>query len=221
MNAPRAKLMLYSDQIPPKTDRADDRLLALLGKNRVRMAYVGSGPDPERTFYAARESYYARLGIELLPFVEVEDIQRGAHLEALLNADAIHLSGGKTFAFLDRLRTYQLFDPLRRFAVDGGVLVGVSAGAVLMTPSVRTGLLCGDSPPAEVSDPSGLGLVDFAFVPHLGRYASIVELEAYSRQNAQLLYACADGAAIAVDGGAVECIGDVVRIDAGVGGPRA
>jgi dipeptidase E len=216
MNGRRAKLVLYSDQIPPKTDRADDRLLVLLGKCRARMGYLGSAPEPDRTFYAARKSYYARLGIELLPHVDVEDLRSGAHLTALLNADAIHLSGGNTFAFLARLRTHQLLDPLRRFAADGGVLVGVSAGAILMTPNIRTGLLCGDRPPAEVSDPSGLGLVDFAFVPHLGRFASIAELEAYSRENAQLLYACPDGAAIAVDGGAVECIGEVVRIEGGV-----
>jgi dipeptidase E len=64
-------------------------------------------------------------------------------------------------------------DVLRQYVARGGVLIRVSAGAILMTPDIRTTLLCGDTLPAEEIEPRGLGLVDFAFVPHLGRHVAL------------------------------------------------
>ena len=92
------------------------------------------------------------------------------------------------------------------------MLVGVSAGAILMTPNISTALLCGDTDPAPRGDRRGLALVEFAFVPHFGRYASLADVRAYARPW-QPLFACPDGAAIVVDGDEIECMGDVVRLD--------
>jgi dipeptidase E len=208
------KLVLYSDQIPTQTDSADDRMLALIDKRRASIAYIPSSPDPGRVFYRSRKEYYARLGIEVQPYVDIPDLGSGVQLDNLLNADAIHLSGGNTFVFLYRLHSHGLLDPLRRYVARGGVLIGVSAGAILMTPSILTTLLCGDKQSSATSDPFGLGLVEFAFVPHLGRYASMTELQSYSRRHSQTLYACPDGAAIVIDGDALECVGNVLRIEA-------
>lgn len=209
------KLVLYSDQIPTQTDCVDGRLLALLGKRQASMAYVPSAPDPSRVFYRNCKERYARLGIELLPYVDITDLESRAHLDTMLNADAIHLSGGNTFVFLNQLRKHGLLDPLRHYAANGGILVGVSAGAILMTPCIHTSLLCGDVQPPSPSAPpntTGLKLVEFAFVPHFGRYATMSDLQKYSNQHSQTVYGCPDGAAMVVDGDTLECIGDVIRI---------
>ena len=85
-----------------------------------------------------------------------------------------------------------------------------------MTHDIQTSLLCGDIPPKYEIDVQSLGLVDFAFVPHLGRYATITELAAYSKQNHIRVYACPDNAGIVVEDERIQCIGNVVIIQNGV-----
>jgi dipeptidase E len=148
--------------------------------------------------------------------MDIENIRSGSNLDVMLSADANHLSGGNTFVFLNSLRSHGLLEPLRRYAADGGVIIGVSAGAIILTPDILSSRLCGDTQPADIVNTAALGLIDFTFVPHLGRYASIADLQIHSRQTSQLVIACADGAAIVVVNDSLECIGEVVRIDKGI-----
>ena len=48
-----------------------------------------------------------------------------------MGCDAIHLTGGNTFQFSYWLRERGLDAELKRYAKAGGVLIGVSAGAIL------------------------------------------------------------------------------------------
>jgi dipeptidase E len=103
--------------------------------------------------------------------------------------------------------------PLRQYAARGGVLIGVSAGAILMTPDIATAALCGDEPLEGETDLAALHLVDFAFVPHFGEIpCDLVALQAYSRSRQAVLYACRDGDGIVVEDDQVKCIGDVLVI---------
>ena len=207
------KLVLYSDQILPEADKVDRVLLALLGKSQPRIGYIPSSADPQRRYYEARRAYYARLGITLATYFELDEAYDPARLEALLACDAIHLSGGNTYYFLHWLRRRDMLSPLRCYVAEGGVLVGVSAGAILMTPDIRTAAFCGDAPMAGESDLAALRLVDFTFVPHFGQIpADLAALQAYSREHQVLLYACRDGDGVVVDGDQVTCIGDVTVI---------
>lgn len=210
------KLVLYSAQLIPETQEIDRHLLVLLGKERPRIAYIPSASDPTRKYYQVQQAYYARYGIDLAPYFELDKTYRLDDLSALLTADAIHLSGGQTFYFLHWLRVRNLMEVLRQYAADGGILIGVSAGAILMTPDIRTTLLCGETRPSEKIEPRGLGLVDFAFVPHLGRYATLVDIETYSQQNNIMVYGCPDNAGIIVENNHVECIGDVIAFKNGL-----
>jgi len=210
------KLVLYSDQLIPETEGIDRRLMVLLGKEQIRIGYIASVSDPTRKYYQARQAYYARYRIDLTPYFELDKTYHPEDLSDLLTADAIHLSGGQTFSFLHWLRVRNLLDVLRQYAVSGGILIGVSAGAILMTQDIRTTLLCGEALPSEKTETSGLGLVDFAFVPHVGRYAALADIQTYSQQNNRLVYACPDNAGIIVENNHVECLGGVMMIKNGV-----
>ena len=60
------------------------------------------------------------------------------NLSELLKSDLIFLGGGNTFYFLKHLKSTGLIDELKTFAANGGVLCGLSAGAIIMTPHVHT-----------------------------------------------------------------------------------
>lgn len=131
----------------------------------------------------------------------------------LLGSDAIFLGGGNTFYFLDSLRKRKLLPKLRKFAKDGGLLMGLSAGSILMTPSIMTAAV-----PAFDSDDNEIGLrnlkalklVPFEFSPHYFRSrAADRELKDYSKRLPHPIYACADGEGIVVKNGAIHFIGKV------------
>ena len=208
------RLALYSDQRPPLTDAIDDAVRSWLPPGGA-VGYLPSAPDPERAWFEPRRAYYGRLGLPLR-FFGVEDEFDPARTPELLACDAIHLTGGNTFQFLYWLRERGLMDHLRRYAQEGGALIGVSAGAILATPEVGTSLLCGDVPHEGIDGGAGLGLVDFAFAPHFdGSDAMTEALLAFSRGFGGVVHAVPDGGGIVVDGDRTELIGDVVSARSG------
>ena len=208
------KLVLYSDQILPATEKVDRELVVLMGHPSPTIGYIGSSPDPERKYYEERRAYYARLEMTLSTYID--ETYEPDQLEALFTCDAIHLTGGNTYHFLRWLRQRHMLARLRQYATRGGVLIGVSAGAILMTPEIGTAALCGDTPPEVDVDLTALGLVDFAFVPHFeGTPSELVALQAYSRSREGVVYACRDGDGIVVEGDQVRSIGNVTMMAKG------
>lgn len=201
--------VLYSDQVIPANARVDARLIEMMEPRGRRIGYIPSGPDPDLRFYSQKRAYYARYGLALDAFYDLDADHGGAELDALLACDAIHLSGGDTLAFLGRLKRSGMQERLRDWASGGGLLIGTSAGAILMTPTIAVDALFGGGRPEEVKDGAALDLVPFEFFPHARAKPSYLpDLLAYSRRNARPIVACPDGDGVVVAQGVVECIGD-------------
>lgn len=163
----KRKLAFYSNQKLGIRTELDEYLLRLIGKENPRIGYIPSSIDSERIRYAQQKKYYEALGADLDIYFGLEMEYQPEKIEDLLNCDAIHLSGGSTYNFLFWLRKRELISTLREYVSVGGVLIGVSAGAILMTPEISTTHLCGEKIRSDISDRSALELVDFAFLPHL------------------------------------------------------
>jgi len=54
-------------------------------------------------------------------------------------------------------------DRLIEYARSGGTLIGVSAGAIIMSPNIESSALCGDTNLIGLSEMSGLSLFPFPF----------------------------------------------------------
>lgn len=209
------RLALYSDQRPPLTDPIDDVVRSWLPKGGT-VGYLPSSPDRDRAWFEPRQAYYERLGLKLR-FFGVEDEHRPEERKDLFACDAIHLTGGNTFRFLYWLRERGLMDDLRHYAQKDGMLIGVSAGAILMTPEVGSSLLCGDGPYRGIDGGAGLGLVDFAFVPHFdGSIEMTNALIAFSQTFDGDVYAVPDGGGIGVEGERLVRVGQEVRVRHGL-----
>jgi dipeptidase E len=122
----------------------------------------------------------------------------------VFSGDIIHLGGGNTFHFLQTLRRKKLLPKLRQFVKRGGVLTGLSAGAIMMTPSITTASFPSfdrDDNDEGITDFKSLGLVKFDFFPHYKnsiRYD--LELATYSTTIKHPLYCSPDGHGIIVNG---------------------
>jgi dipeptidase E len=208
------RLVLYSDQQIVSNPEMDARLLELVGRGRPRIAYIPSAAHPERLYYNLKRDYYERLGADLAVYIEPDRELSSGDERALMACDAVHLSGGNTFLFLEWLRRRGVLSVLRAYALEGGLLVGDSAGAILMTPDVRSATLAGDVPPSSSIDLSALALVDFHFWPHCtGHSAHGSEAELLA--ELPCVYACADGAGVIVDAERIEQFGSVTTLRRG------
>ncbi len=207
------KLVLYSDQEITENHIIDQRLLELIGKPNPTIGYISSH-DPERFYFKQKYDYYVSLGASLEPYFELDNSFDRESLAQLLRCDAVHLSGGNTFYFLYWLKERNMLPVLKDYVAKGGVLIGVSAGAIIMTRDISTATLCGDEEPSEPTDRSALGLVEFQFLPHFesssGMVAAISQLQ---NSNSKTLYACPDGCGIVINGKDLEIFGQVEKFE--------
>lgn len=125
-------------------------------------------------------------------------------LEEALKSDIIHLSGGNTYYFLHHLKKNGMFKHLKDFVKRGGILSGLSAGAILMTPNINTAGFPDfdkDENYDGLRDLRALGLVNFEIFPHYRNSARYdKELRAYSKKANHPVYAIPDGRGIVVNG---------------------
>lgn len=207
------KLVLYSDRDTETNRRIDRYLLELLNTTDRRIGYISSSSDPQRQYFSKEQNYYKQYGLELTNYVELDIAYQPEAIEDLFSCDAIHLSGGNTYYFSYWLKQRGLIERLQNYARDGGILIGVSAGAILMTPEISSAKLCGDEPYKPLRDDRGLNLVDFAFVPHLQDTPEYYDrLQSYADRLQRVLYGCHDGDGIVVTGEKISSIGNVVTI---------
>ena len=157
-------LVLYSDQIAPQSDALGARLVELLPRH-ARIGYLPAGLQRAPAWFRIRTRHYARYAYSLTYFGLEADFD-ASRIDEVVGCEAIHLSCGNTFRFMHWLRVRGLNHVLKRFAWRGGLLIGVSAGAVISTRNIGTAAPCGDPRYPGTADDHGLGLVSFGFFPH-------------------------------------------------------
>ena len=128
-----------------------------------------------------------------------------------MRSDAIHLAGGNTFYFLNSLRKAKLLPKLKAFAQKGGLLTGLSAGAIMMTENIE---MAGypefdrDENIVNIKNLAALNLVDFLFFPHFRKSTRYdVVFNKYTRSSDKIIYACPDGAGIVVRDNEIRFVG--------------
>lgn len=88
-------------------------------------------------------------------------------LSAISQCDVIYVSGGNTFYLLNELRKSYVWQAIKNAVKAGKIYIGESAGAIVAAPGTRYATLM-DENSANMSDFTGLNLVDFCVVPHFG-----------------------------------------------------
>jgi len=207
------KLVLYSEQFIGQSEQVDQELISLIAKENPKIAYIPSQADLTRKYYNEKIEYYKRIGINDLMYFDLEHEYDEAKLPELLSCDAIHLSGGNTFYFLNFLKKRNFINYLLKFVENGGVLIGVSAGSILMSETIIAAAI-GDENFIELQDLKGLGLVDFDFYPHWKNNNDYLEqIISYSKENPnRVCYVCKDSDGIIVNDNRVKFIGTPFKV---------
>jgi dipeptidase E len=158
--SPVNDLMLLSNSFSPgqgALEHAMDALAEMFAGCRhvLFVPYAGSNPD---AYTGAMREALAALGVKVT----------GAHrapdpLEALAKADAVFVGGGNAFRLLRTVQRNGLLPAIGQRVRAGMPYLGVSAGANLACPTIRT---TNDMPIVQPATLHALGLIPFQINPH-------------------------------------------------------
>ena len=205
------RLVLFSGGFDDKNVTMNKALVALVKSKSPRFTFIPS------TFYGSEYDFrefvrrFRKYNISKFLHFSIDIPFDKILYEEALKSDVIFLSGGNTFYFLYQLKKHKMLNDLKTFVKRGGILAGLSAGAILMTPNINTAGFpdfdC-DENTVKLKSWQGLNLVDFEFFPHyVNSKRYIEELAAYSLTCDKPLYAVPDGAGIVIDGDVIRFIG--------------
>ncbi|MCL6659995.1 Type 1 glutamine amidotransferase-like domain-containing protein [Paenibacillus amylolyticus] len=209
-------LVLLSDLVFESNDKLDQRIRSLFNSEHPSIGYIPSCSDPERKYFEHTRRYYNQIGIDNIQYFDLDLEYEERTFGSIFECDAIHLSGGNTFYFQSLLQKRNMVGLLRSYVKSGGILIGVSAGSILTTPTIEIAGYGEDADENEVglNDMKALELVDFEFAPHWdGSEDTLDSLREYSRVNRTAVYACQDGGGLVIDCASVELYGNVRLID--------
>ncbi|WP_342572328.1 Type 1 glutamine amidotransferase-like domain-containing protein [Paenibacillus sp. FSL R5-0749] len=209
-------LVLLSDLVFESNDKLNQKIRSLFHSEQPSIGYIPSCSDAERRYFEHTRRYYNQIGIDNIQYYDLDLQYEENTFGSIFECDAIHLSGGNTFYFLSLLQKRNVLGLLRSYVKSGGMLIGVSAGSILTTPTIEIAGYGEDADEnnVDLKDMKALGLVDFEFAPHWdGSEDALDSLREYTRVKRTVVYACQDGGGLVVDGERVELYGNVCLVD--------
>jgi dipeptidase E len=205
------KLVFYSGGDDKENRHLDKSFVELIGKKNPVVTFIPSSSYLAEQEFKVFVKHYSKFKISRFIHFPVDVPFDRIMFQEVMRSDAIHMGGGNTFYFLNSLRKAKLLKDLRNFTLKGGVLTGLSAGAIMMTENID---LAGypefdrDENNVGIKNLSSLNLVDFAFFPHFKNSTRYdVVFKKYSKLKQKIIYACPDGAGIVVNGDEIRFVG--------------
>ncbi len=190
------------------------------GRRTLQLTYIPFCADSSSVFFLRAMRRYRAHGVERFFCLHADEPHSRDEVRMALESDIIYLAGGNTFYFLKHLRESGLLEKIRDFAHQGGVLAGLSAGGLIMSPTIASAgepSLNPDENEVGLRDLRGMNLFPFEFSPHFER--SKAEIRAhldYSRKTRHPVYAAADGGGMVLNGETWSVYGEAVLFQKGV-----
>lgn len=213
------KLVLYSGGDEKENRHLDKAFLDLLGKKNPVVTFLPSSSYLSEQEFKAFVKHYSKFKISRFIHFPVDVPFDKIMFQEVMRSDAIHMGGGNTFYFLNALRKAKLLPQLRTFVEKGGVLTGLSAGAIIMTENIDMASYPDfdrDENIVNLKNLSALNLIDFMFFPHFKNSARYdVVFKRYSKLKKKIIYACPDGAGLVVNGTELRFVGKCFAFSGG------
>jgi dipeptidase E len=209
------KIVLYSGG-QSKSNHKLHRAVVELAKpgrkaRKLQLTYIPFCADNAHVFYERAIRRYRAHGVERFFCMPVDVPLTRDEISVAMNSDIIYLAGGNTFYFLKHLRASGMLDKLKTFAKNGGVLAGLSAGALIMSPTTALAADKGLGPDPNdvgVKDFRGMNLFPFEFSPHFHPTPKQVKAHlAYSLKTRHPVLALQDGGGVIINENEIEFCG--------------
>lgn len=204
-------LVFYSGGFEEENLLLDKAFIKLINKPNPLITFIPSSSYDSEIEFREFVKHYSKFKITRFIHFPVDRPFDQILFKEVLKSDVIHMAGGNTFYFLDTLRKSKMLPALKEFAKRGGILTGLSAGAIMMTENIE---MAGypefdrDDNEINLKNLSSLNLVDFFFFPHFKNSRRYDEVfKNYTKKSKKTIYACPDGAGIIINNGVMDFIG--------------
>lgn len=218
MSLERSKKLVFYSGGPTNKNHALHRALvemaSVAGKTKsLSMTYIPFCRDGAGTFFKRAQRRYRAFGIQNFHLLYADEKPTPQSRKILKDSNIVYLAGGNTFQFLNDLRASGWIQQLKAYSRKGGVLAGLSAGALILTENINLAAyppFDSDENDVKLKDFTALGLVPFEFYPHfLPRDPWIRALKVYSKAKKNPILAATDGSGIVVQGKKITFFGEI------------
>jgi len=192
-----------------------NRIKDFIGNGNFKLAYIPSQTDKERKYFDAARDFFLSLGVSDFLYFDIDQEFDVSTVVPLTTCDGIYLSGGNTFYFLKKLKERKLDFLLKALALKGKLMIGVSAGAILMSKSIKIAEFI-DENEIQLKEFDGLNLVDLEFMPHWeSQETKSQQLLDYSLNREGSIFTCNDGGGMVIAGNRIDYFGEINEIRKG------
>lgn len=116
---------------PASMRQIHQEILNLTGQRRPNVLYIPTAADDGENFITSFQKHYAELGCEVEVLRLVNEQPSALEIKAkIASADAIFVTGGKTFRMIAKWKRYGIDILLKQAYQRGTVMAGFSAGAI-------------------------------------------------------------------------------------------
>ncbi len=216
-------LVFYSGGQSPANHKLHQNVYRLARKKKKKgpllITYIPFCADGAAPFFHRFCRRFRSNGFERFYTVSFDTNPLREEIDVALRSDVIYLAGGNTFYFLKHLRKSGVEPLLAAFARRGGVLAGLSAGGLILSPTIKSAgdpLLDPDENEVGLKNLNALGLVDFEFAPHFEFTPRSYHAHlSYSKKTKHPVMAVPDGSGLVVENGVTRVIGEAVYLHQG------
>lgn len=195
------KLLLTSAGFLNK--EVSDTFLSLFNKpaEQIHIIFIPTASRTEHELMYVKESRQGLVDLGITNITTL-NLDHKVTAEEINAADAIYVCGGNTFYLLQKIRESGLDQLLPSF---DGLYVGVSAGSIVVGPNIEVSGPW-DENDVNLSDTTGMKIVDFAVVPHFQRKDQAIVKDLKNRTDYEIME-LTDNQAVLVENGEREIIG--------------
>ncbi len=150
-----------------ETKEIDEEIVKLTGVTKPNLLFIGLASSYSDSYYDLVKKIYKDLGCECA-YLKKKNIINNPDIvkNKISNANIIYIGGGDTIKLMDTVKSYGI-DELLKSAYDrGAVLVGISAGGIMLSKDGYSDSLILRGESDKYTFIEGLGFTDISFCPH-------------------------------------------------------
>ena len=197
------RLVFYSGGEGSDNEQLDQEMFRLSGTTRPRVTLIPASSEHWQEEFSDFAGQYTPMGASRIHIFQPDQPFTEHDADQALDTDIVFLGGGNTFYFLYHLKRSGMLWKLRDYAMQGGVLAGLSAGAIIMTSSIHTAGMPefdADENDVGIRNLKSMNLVNFEFFPHFDNTKRYIrEFCEYTEDRHRALYCCTDGSGLVVN----------------------
>ena len=184
-----------------ETKEIDEEIVKMTDKEHPNFLFIGLASSHADSYYDTMKKIYKNLGCETV-YLKKSNLVNNPDIvkDKIMNADIIYICPGDTVKLLDHVKEYKLEKLLLDAYNNGTVLVGNSAGAILLTDKGYSDSLIYRNESDKHEFINGLGFVNLSFCPHYhSNPIKTKELEEYLSKHDEEIYSLEDKTALKIE----------------------